>query len=118
MEKFAYIILGLGAVGGLAGMLSVLKPPRTGRYESAELERYARRKKIFARGFHTLSTSLAGLGLLLAKVASAFEILVGVLLVRGLIEVGLTNWKPKIAPGRTGLAKDAKTRSKYRKDTQ
>ncbi len=90
-------------------MLSILKPPRAGRYESTELERSARRKKTFARGFHTFSTSLAGLGLLLAKVTSAFEILVGVILVRGLIEVGLTNWKPKIAPRRTGLAKDAKT---------
>jgi hypothetical protein len=108
VEKFAYIILALGTVGGLAGMLSILKPPRAGRYESVDLERYARSRKTFARGFHTFSTFLAGLALLLVKATSAFEILVGVILVRGLIEVGLINWKPKIAPGRTGSLKDTK----------
>ena len=92
-----YIILVLGIVGGLAGMVSAIWRG-TGLDALPEPERSVRKKKRFASSFHTVSISLAGFVLLLLKFSTPLETLGGVMLVRGLIEVGLRNWKPKANP--------------------
>jgi len=99
LEKFVIGILVLGIIGGVAGMVLVLSRSKRGVFDTGrESDSSIRRQKRFASSFHTFAVSLAGFALLLIHFAGAFEILFGVLAVRGLIEVGLRNWKSKATP--------------------
>lgn len=110
LESFVYVILVLGVIAGLAGMFSVLLWPTANRLDLLpEPERSIRRQKRVAGSLHTLSVSIGGLVLLLGHFAGALETLLGVIIFRGVLEVGVRNWKPKPSRRPPSLAFDAAT---------
>jgi hypothetical protein len=94
IQNLVYVALVLGILAGVAGVASAVWW-KAGFNSLPEPLRSVRRKKRFASSFHTLSISSAAFILLLIKFSTPLETLGGAILVRGLIEVGLRNWKPK-----------------------
>src|SRR5690349_1279822 len=91
-------------------MLSVRLWPTANRFDLLpEPERSIRKQKRFAGSLHTLSVSAAGLIVLLGHFAGTLETLVGVIVLRGIFEVGVRNWKPKPFRRPPALAFDATT---------
>src|SRR5437870_3204135 len=97
LEKLVIGILVFGIAGGLIGMvlalLALLRLKRDVFRSSRGSD--SSKQKLLTSSFHTFSVSLAGFVLLLIHFAGALEILLSVLAIRGLIEVGLRNWKSK-----------------------
>src|SRR5438132_10103071 len=110
IEKLVFVILALGLIGGIAGMMLVLAAPILAPQAPVpDPASSIRKQKWFARSFHTFSVSLAGLFFLLVHLASPLEILLGVVVVRGLIEVGVSNWRPKAIRHTERIAVDRTT---------
>ena len=110
IEKLVTIIFVLGIVSGSAGILSVLWWPKIAGLDSLrEPQRSVRIQKRLGRGFATLVAGASGLVFLMVRVSSPLEMLVGALLVRGLLEVGITNWKPRVLTKPRCIARDADT---------
>jgi hypothetical protein len=95
IEKFVYIIFVVSLIWGLIGMLLSSGWSRT-RVKSLAVAELVRKRRLFANSLHTFSISIGGLVLLWLKVSSPLEVLGGAILVRGLIAVGMRNWKPKL----------------------
>jgi hypothetical protein len=112
LGKLVYIALVIGVVAGFAGMFSVHLWPTARRFdELSEPDRSIRKQKRFAGSLHTFSISAGGLILLIGQFASALEVLLGVIFIRGLLEIGVRNWKPKALGRAPSLAFDATTGS-------
>lgn len=97
LEKFVNVILALGAIVGIAGMLSIFKWRAVSGSDSLRPgARSVKIQKRLAAAFSTLAISLTGLAFSLVRFSSPLEILGGALLVWALAQIGLRNWKPKV----------------------
>jgi|SRR5258707_8879370 len=109
MEKLLIGIFIFFALCSAITIVFTIKFPSAGQGSLPEPERSIKKTRRFASAVNTLAASSFGLVFLLLRILTGLETLIGILVVFGLIEVAIRNWRPSVAPRPRSVARELTT---------
>jgi hypothetical protein len=109
MDKLLTIIFVLCALGSAISIALSIKFPFVGLGSLPEPNRSIKKMRRFLSALNTLVASFLGLAFLFLRILTGLETLIGILVVFGLIEVAIRNWKPTAPPRPPSVAKELST---------
>gem|GEM_PF-3631551 len=98
MESLVKIIFVVCALGSIVTIVFATMFPSVGAASPPTPEQSLMRIRRFASALNTLVASCSGYLFLFLGGLTVVETLIGVLVVFGLVEVAIRNWKPKLPP--------------------